>query len=101
MVASKHVSTQYTRSSRGIVAVVLDFVETANREIESMHSFMLVRHGHVVAEAWWKPASAQTPHVLWSLSKSFTSTAVGLAVSEGKLSIDDPVVKFFPEEAAS
>ncbi|HIG26452.1 MAG TPA: hypothetical protein EYQ50_01125 [Verrucomicrobiales bacterium] len=45
-----------------------------------MHSFMLVRHGHVVAEAWWAPESADKPHILWSLSKSFTSAAVGLSV---------------------
>ncbi len=64
-----------------------------------MHSFMLVRHGHVVAEGWWSPYDARTPHVLYSLSKSFTSTAVGLAVSEGRLSLDDEVLKFFPEEA--
>ena len=64
-----------------------------------MHSFMLVRHGHVVAEGWWKPEAADTPHVLYSLSKSFTSTAVGLAVAEGKLSVDDEVLKFFPDDA--
>ena len=64
-----------------------------------MHSFMLVRHGFVIAEGWWKPESAEKSHVLHSLSKSFTSTAVGLAVAEGKLSIDDPVLKFFPDEA--
>jgi CubicO group peptidase (beta-lactamase class C family) len=64
-----------------------------------MHSFMLVRHGQVVAEGWWGPYDARTPHVLYSLSKSFTSTAVGLAVSEGKLSLDDEVLKFFPEDA--
>ena len=64
-----------------------------------MHSFMLVRHGSVVAEGWWGPYDARTPHVLYSLSKSFTSTAVGLAVAEGKLSLDDEVLKFFPEEA--
>ena len=45
------------------------------------------------------PYDAKTPHVLYSLSKSFTSTAVGLAVAEGKLSLDDEVLKFFPEEA--
>ena len=46
------------------------------------------------------PVHAPTPaHALFSLSKSFTSTAVGLAVAEGKLSIDDPVLKFFPDEA--
>jgi CubicO group peptidase (beta-lactamase class C family) len=60
---------------------------------------MLVRHGAVVAEGWWKPESAETPHVLHSLSKSFTSTAVGLAIEEGKLGLDDAVLKFFPEEA--
>jgi CubicO group peptidase (beta-lactamase class C family) len=64
-----------------------------------MHSFMLVRHGKVVAEGWWSPYDAQTRHTLFSLSKSFTSTAVGLAISEGKLSLDDPVLKFFPEDA--
>jgi CubicO group peptidase (beta-lactamase class C family)/pimeloyl-ACP methyl ester carboxylesterase len=81
-------------------AAILDFIETADREASEMHSFMLVRHGHVVAEAWWKPSAApQKPHVLWSLSKSFTSTAVGLAVAEGKLSIDDLVLSYFPDDA--
>ena len=80
-------------------AAVLAFVEAADREVDQMHSFMLVRHGHVVAEGWWSPYDARTPHVLYSLSKSFTSTAVGLAVSEGKLSLDDEVLKFFPGEA--
>lgn len=89
-----------TPESQGISsAAIREYIETADREVNSMHSFMLVRHGHVVAEAWWKPESAQTPHVLWSLSKSFTSTAVGLAVAEGKLSIDDLVLKFFPDDA--
>ncbi len=78
---------------------IFDFIQTADHEVDSMHSFMLVRHGHVVAEAWWEPETADNPHVLWSLSKSFTSTAVGLAVEEGRLSIDDPVLKFFPDDA--
>ena len=43
--------------------------------------------------------TAESPHALYSLSKSFTSTAVGLAVAEGKLSIDDEVLKFFPDDA--
>ena len=64
-----------------------------------MHSFMLVRHGHVVAEGWWSPYDAKTRHSMYSLSKSFTSTAVGLAVAEGKLSVDDAVLKFFPDDA--
>jgi CubicO group peptidase (beta-lactamase class C family) len=80
-------------------AAVLSFVETADKTIEAMNSFMLLRHGHVVAEGWWSPYDARSPHSLYSLSKSFTSTAVGLAVAEGKLSVDDEVLKFFPDDA--
>jgi CubicO group peptidase (beta-lactamase class C family)/lysophospholipase L1-like esterase len=80
-------------------AAVLEFVEAADRDVDALHSFMLVRHGHVVAEGWWSPYDAESPHELYSLSKSFTSTAVGLAVAEGKLSVDDEVLKFFPDDA--
>lgn len=86
--------------SQGVSSkAIREFIEAANLQVDTLHSFMLVRHGHVVAEAWWKPEAADKPHVLHSLSKSFCSTAVGLAVAEGKLSIDDPVLKFFPEDA--
>jgi len=77
---------------------VCDYVE-ASDQINTMHSFMLVRHGRVIAEGWWKPEAADKPHVLNSLSKSFNATAVGLAIEEGKLSLDDPVLKFFPADA--
>ncbi len=80
-------------------SAILGFVKDAEKKIDALHSVMVVRHGHVVAEGWWSPFAAPEPHVLFSLSKSFTSTAVGLAISEGKLSLDDPVLKFFPEEA--
>ena len=80
-------------------AALLGFVQAAEQKIDALHSFILVRHGHVVAEGWWSPYAADEPHELYSLSKSFTSTAVGLALSDGKLSLDDPVLKFFPGEA--
>jgi CubicO group peptidase (beta-lactamase class C family) len=86
--------------SQGVSSsAVLSFVEAADKNIDSLHSFMLLRHGHVVAEGWWSPYHAEARHSLFSLSKSFTSTAVGLAVAEGKLSVDDLVLKFFPEDA--
>ena len=78
---------------------LLAFVEAADTKIDAMNSFMLVRHGQVVAEGWWSPYDAASPHSLYSLSKSFTSTAVGMAIAEGKLSLDDDVLKFFPEDA--
>jgi CubicO group peptidase (beta-lactamase class C family) len=79
-------------------AAILAFIEAADKDVDALHSFMLVRHGHVVAKGWWAPYSADSPHSLYSLSKSFTSTAVGLAIAEGKLSLDDPILKFFPDE---
>jgi CubicO group peptidase (beta-lactamase class C family) len=82
-------------------SAVLAFVEAADQKIESMNSFMLVRHGNVVAEGWWAPYEAESSHSLYSLSKSFTSTAVGLAIAEGKLSLDDEVLKFFPDDVPS
>jgi CubicO group peptidase (beta-lactamase class C family) len=80
-------------------AAVLAFVEAVDQKLDALHSFMLLRRGHVVAEGWWAPYHAEAPHALYSLSKSFTSTAVGLAIAEGKFSLDDPVLKFFPEDA--
>jgi CubicO group peptidase (beta-lactamase class C family) len=80
-------------------SAMLAFVEEADKSVTSMHSFMLIRHGHVVTEGWWAPYHGEAPHSLYSLSKSFTSTAIGIAISEGKLSLDDEVLKFFPEEA--
>lgn len=88
-----------TSEAQGISSrAILNFVEAVEKEIHELHSFMLLRHGQVVAEGWWAPYAAQRPHMLFSLSKSFTSTAVGLAVAEGRLTINDPVVSFFPED---
>ncbi|WP_152362084.1 serine hydrolase domain-containing protein [Microlunatus speluncae] len=77
------------------VQAFLDTVEAA-ADLEP-HSLMIVRRGSVVAEGWWAPYSADRVHLLYSLSKSFTSTAVGLAAAEGLLDLDDPLVSYFPE----
>jgi CubicO group peptidase (beta-lactamase class C family) len=59
---------------------------------------MIVKNAHVIAEGWWAPYRPDVPQLVYSLSKSFTSTAIGLAQSEGLLSIDDPVVSFFADK---
>lgn len=64
------------------------------------HGFVLLRHGKVVAEGWWAPFTPDRLHLLYSLSKTFTSTALGFAVAEGLVGLDDPVVDHFPEFAA-
>ncbi|MFD1722800.1 serine hydrolase domain-containing protein [Amnibacterium endophyticum] len=60
------------------------------------HSVMLVVHGKVVAEGWWAPYTAERLHLLYSLSKTFMSTAAGFAVAEGLLGLDDAVADHFP-----
>jgi CubicO group peptidase (beta-lactamase class C family) len=80
--------------ARGIQAF-LDAVEAAP-DIEP-HSLMILRHGRLVASGWWAPYSADRLHLLYSLSKSFTSTAAGAAVAEGLLDLDAPVLSYFPE----
>jgi len=79
-------------------AALLQFVAALD-QIDGLHGVVVLRHGQAIAEGWWAPYDARHPHVLYSLSKSFTSSAVGFAVAEGKLSIDDPVLKFFPDDA--
>jgi CubicO group peptidase (beta-lactamase class C family) len=77
---------------------VLTTVE-AITAIPELHSLMLVRHGHVVAEGWAAPFAPDRRQTVYSLSKTFTATAIGFAVAEGLLSLDDPVVGLLPDEA--
>jgi CubicO group peptidase (beta-lactamase class C family) len=78
---------------------VLDLVTALESQIQEVHSMMLVRHGKVVAEGWWAPYTPGDMHNMYSVTKSFNSTAVGLAVDEGLLTVDDLVISFFPDLA--
>ncbi len=102
LICSASHSAELPRSSpeaQGVSsAALLSFIEEIDK-VDTVNSFMLVRHGRVVAEGWWSPYHAEARHSLYSLSKSFTSTAVGLAIAEGKLNLDDQVLKFFPSDA--
>lgn len=87
-----------TPESVGIKSSVVNaFVNEINGKKLGLQSFTVVRHGKVCAQGFWKPYAKDIPHVLYSMSKSVTSTAVGFAVSEGLLSLDDKVADFFPE----
>jgi CubicO group peptidase (beta-lactamase class C family) len=92
-----------TPEAEGISSsAILEFVRSVEehvRPMDALQGFMLLRHGHVAAEGWWAPFGPNSPHPLHSLSKSFTSSAIGLAVHDGLLAIDDPVLKFFPDDA--
>lgn len=77
---------------------ILNFVKSAEEKFDALHSFVLLRHGQVVAEGWWYPYSAEQRHRLYSLSKSFTATGVGLAIDAGALSLEDLVLDYFPKD---
>ncbi|MFF4749033.1 serine hydrolase domain-containing protein [Streptomyces sp. NPDC002514] len=90
---------QSTPAAQGVdadgVRAFLDALEAAP-DI-APHSLMILRHGHLVASGWWAPYAQDRLHLLYSLSKSFTATAAGLAAAEGLIRLDDPVISYFPE----
>jgi len=69
----------------------------AEAEGLEIHSLMIVSGGNVIYEDWRNGADATQPHVLNSVSKTFTSLAVGMTIAEGKLSIEEKLVDIFPE----
>lgn len=88
---------------------IIKFMDTyKERKIEN-HSFMIIRHGKVCAEAWAKPFAPEIPHTLYSFSKSFSATAIGFAIDEKiivpetkePLTLDTKLKDIFPLEFAA
>lgn len=89
-----------TPESQGISsAAIRSFLAGIADNHLDLHGLMLIRHGHVVAEGWWTPYQADRQHITYSLTKSLSSMAIGFAVEEGLLSVEDAVLDYFPEEA--
>ena len=76
-----------------------DFIAASEAEHLDLHSFLLLHHGSVVAEAYRAPFDADTPHRMYSVTKSFTSSAIGLVIADGLLTVEDRVVDIFPDLA--
>ena len=92
-----------TDASPEVIAAVDSFVNATKTrptppDSITLHSIMILKNGKVVLERWFNGQSAEKPHPMFSVSKTFTATAVGLAINEGKLNLTDPVVKFFPDQ---
>ena len=77
---------------------IITFLDSAAASRQEFHSFMFLRHGRVIAEGWWNPYRSDLRHTLYSTSKSFTSTAVGFAINEKLLTVNDKVISFFPDQ---
>lgn len=77
---------------------IANYLEAVKASGQELHSLMIVRHGKVVAEYWFGENASNKPHVLHSVSKTFTSTAIGFAVQENLLKVSDKVISFFPDK---
>ena len=77
---------------------ILKFIDLAESRGLELHSMMLLRHGKVCAEGWWKPYNPASPHMMFSFTKALTSTAIGFACQEGALSLDDRLSELFPDK---
>ena len=87
--------------SQGISsAAITNWIAVCEREIDALHGFVILRHGVKVAEGTWAPFDTLAkPHMLYSHSKSFTSTAIGFLVDAGKLDLDERIVDIFADKA--
>lgn len=75
-----------------------NYLRAVKKADQDLHSIMILQHGKVVKEQWLGEGDRHTPHVLNSVSKTFTATAIGFAVAEGKLKVTDKVISFFPDQ---
>jgi len=77
---------------------LIRFLDAVAESTHELHSVMVLRHGKVITEGWWSPYQADLTHALYSTSKSFTAAAIGFAVAEKRLTVDDNVITFFPHD---
>ncbi len=78
-------------------ADIVKFINTLEKRYAIMHSLLIMRHGKIVTENYWAPFDKDFCHRMYSQTKSFTAIAIGLLEEEGKLSLDDRIVEYFPE----
>lgn len=81
--------------------LIINFLNACEKENSEIHGIIIAKDDHVVFEAYNAPYEAGIPHIMHSFTKTLTNTAVALAYSDGLLSLDDPILKFFPEYADS
>jgi CubicO group peptidase (beta-lactamase class C family) len=78
-------------------AKLADALLAMQQEVPNLHSFLLIRDGKVVVDASFYPYDGTTPHDLASVTKSVMTTLIGIAIDQGELQLDDPVLSFFPD----
>lgn len=90
---------EMTPESQGMhSSAIIHFLDEVDRKGLELHRFQVIRHGYSIAKGSFKPYTEEDLHPVYSFTKSLTSTAIGFAVQEGLLSLDEHLVDFFPEE---
>lgn len=84
--------------SKKMAAATVSYIDAVQKAEQDLHSIMVLQDGKVVFEKWMSEGAPEKPHVLFSVSKTFTATAVGFAIHEGLLNLDDKVISFFPDK---
>ena len=77
---------------------IVNYLKAVKESGQDLHSVMIVRHGKVVAEHWFGENASNKNHILNSVSKTFTATAIGFCVAEKRLKVTDKVISFFPDD---
>ena len=77
---------------------ILNYILKLEENRLSTHDIIIARHNHIIYEAYWEPFHKDFLHRMYSVSKCFVSLAVGFLVQEGKISLDDPMEKYFSNE---
>ena len=77
--------------------VVQGFLDRSMELGKELHSLMVIRHGKVACEIYREPFNKDNKHMMYSVSKSITSTAIGFAIDEGYFSVDTRFLDIFPE----
>ncbi len=76
-----------------------DMLDRVQKDQLELHSLLIIRHGAIVSETYFKYYAQNTPHPVWSCTKSVMSTLIGIAIDRGLIrGIDQKVVEFFPGE---
>jgi CubicO group peptidase (beta-lactamase class C family) len=82
-----------------LLARAMGFVRERNLNV---HSLLVIRNGYIVADAYFYPFSRGSKHDIASVTKSFTSTLIGIAIDKGHIkSVNQPVLEFFPQRTVA
>ena len=77
---------------------ITEFVGRLHEAEIPLHSMIVIKDDRLVFEAYQKPYGPDELHRMFSVTKSMVSLAIGLLADEGKLSLDDHIVDYFPEK---